>query len=169
MVGTRDNWLGLRRVKDEAEVARVQDRFGYLLKHARERLAAISEPALASIEVNGRELAVLTVLVQGEPPSQLEAAQRLAIDRSTMVTLIDELEAKGLVERRPHGADRRKNIVALTNRGRKTLAAASRIVDAAEREFLAPLSPQDAKRLRHMLQAVTLAETHRARAPKLSR
>jgi DNA-binding MarR family transcriptional regulator len=138
--------------------AQVRDRFGYLLKHARERLAAISAPALKPTGINGRELAVLTVLAQGEPPSQLEAAQRLGIDRSTMVTLIDELEAKGLVERRPHGADRRRNIVALTNRGRKTMTAASRIVDVAEREFLAPLSPQDATRFLKMLQAVTFPD-----------
>lgn len=142
----------------DEEIAQVRDRFGYLLKHARERLAAISGPALARLGINGRELAVLTVLADGEPPSQLEAAQRLAIDRSTMVTLIDELEAKGLVDRRPHGADRRKNIVVLTNRGRKTLAAASRIVDAAEREFLSPLSLQDAARFRRLLQAVTFSE-----------
>lgn len=137
-----------------AEPARVHDRFGYLLKHARERLSAISGPALVPTGVNGRELAVLTVLVEGEPPSQLEAAQRLGIDRSTMVTLIDGLEARGLVERRPHGADRRKNVVALTIAGRKTLAAASLVVDAAEREFLARLSPPDAARFREMLQAV---------------
>ena len=141
-----------------AEVSRVRDRFGYLLKHARERLAAISGPALEPLGINGRELAVLTVLAQGEPPSQLEAAQRLAIDRSTMVTMIDGLEVKGLVERRPHGADRRKNIVALTSSGRETLAVASQIVDVAEREFLAPLSPSDATRFREMLQAVTFSD-----------
>ena len=150
-------------MRDQTEVAQVRDRFGFLLKHARERLSAISGPALIPTGINGRELAVLTVLVQGEPPSQLEAAQRLGIDRSTMVTLIDELEAKGLVERSPHGADRRKNVVALTNRGRKTMAAATDIVDAAEREFLAPLSSQDAKRFREMLQVVTFAEARRTR------
>jgi DNA-binding MarR family transcriptional regulator len=144
-------------MSETVEIPRVRDRFGYLLKHARERLAAISGPALAPLGINGRELAVLTVLSQGEPPSQLEAAQRLAIDRSTMVTMIDGLEGKGLVERRPHGADRRKNIVALTNQGRETLAGASEIVDAAEHEFLAPLSPEEATRFRELLQAVAFS------------
>ncbi|HXC78865.1 MAG TPA: MarR family transcriptional regulator [Candidatus Acidoferrum sp.] len=153
-------------MKERAEGAQVRDRFGFLLKHARERLSAISGPALIPTGINGRELAVLTVLVQGEPPSQLEAAQRLGIDRSTMVTLIDELEAKALVERRPDGVDRRRNIVALTSRGRKTLAAATEIVDAAEREFLAPLSAHDAKRFREMLQVVTFPGPHRARPPR---
>jgi DNA-binding MarR family transcriptional regulator len=151
-------------VSDRGDFPPVRDRFGYLLKHARERLAEMSGPALAPLGINGRDLAVLGVLAQGEPPSQLEAAQRLAIDRSTMVTLIDGLEASGLVERRPHGADRRKNIVALTKRGRKTLTAASKLVDAAEHEFLAPLSPKDASRLREMLQKLTSEEPRSSRA-----
>jgi DNA-binding MarR family transcriptional regulator len=152
-------------MRDQTAGAQVRDRFGFLLKHARERLSAISGPALVPIGINGRELAVLTVLVEGEPPSQLEAAQRLGIDRSTMVTLIDELQAKGLVERSPHGSDRRKNVVALTKRGRETMAAATEIVDAAEREFLAPLSAREAKRFREMLQVVTF-EGHRTRPPR---
>lgn len=131
-----------------------RDRFGFLLKHARERLATLNAEALQPFGISGRELAVLTVLAQGEPPSQLEAAGRLAIDRTTMVDLIDGLEAKGIVERRPHGADRRRNIVALTESGRRIFLDASRAADAAERAFLAPLTGAERDRLRAMLQAV---------------
>jgi DNA-binding MarR family transcriptional regulator len=138
----------------ESSIPPVGDRFGYLLKHARERLAALSSEALGPLGVTGRQLAVMTVLAQGEPPSQLEAAQRLAIDRTTMVSLLDELEAKGLVERRADTADRRRNIVALTDRGRLTLVEGARATDRAERTFLAALSTADADRLRELLQAV---------------
>ena len=141
----------------EPGITPVDDRFGYLLKHARERLSGLSSRALQPLGVSGRELAVMTVLVQGEPPSQLEAAQRLSIDRTTMVALLDELEAKGLVERRADAVDRRRNTVALTAKGRQTLAAGARATDQAEREFLAPLAPADQGRLREMLQAVTAA------------
>ena len=65
-------------MRDQTAGAQVRDRFGFLLKHARERLSAISGPALVPTGINGRELAVLTVLVEGEPPSQLEAAQQQA-------------------------------------------------------------------------------------------
>ena len=138
----------------EAGIPPVSDRFGYLLKHARERLSALSSEALEPLGVNGRQLAVMTVLVQGEPPSQLEAAQRLAIDRTTMVALLDELEAKGLVERQADTADRRRNIVALTERGHQTLVEGVRATEQAERVLLAPLSRADADRLRRMLQAI---------------
>src|SRR5512143_2011426 len=92
------------------------------------------------------------------PPSQLEAAQRLSIDRTTMVDLLDELDAKGLVERRPDPADRRRNIVALTETGRQTLSDGARATDEAEQALLAPLLEDGACRLRRMLQAVVEAE-----------
>src|SRR2546425_5730556 len=110
----------------------VGDRFGYLLKHARERLSGLSAEGYARFGINGRELAILTVIAEGEPPSQLEAAQRLAIDRTTMVVLLDGLEAKGLVERRADPADRRRNIVVLTPAGRTSLDGATSATDEAE-------------------------------------
>ena len=139
---------------EPGRIVPVHDRFGYLLKHARERLAALSAEALQRFNLSGRELAVLTVLAAGEPPSQLEAAQRLSIDRTTMVALIDGLEAKDLVKRGPDPADRRRNIVVLTTAGRKALIGASRATDEAERAFLAPLAGNDGDRLRELLRAV---------------
>ncbi len=142
----------------DRNLAPLRDRFGFLLKHARERLAALNAEALQPFGISGRELAVLTVLAEGEPPSQLEAAQRLAIDRTTMVGLIDGLEAKGIVERRADGTDRRRNIVAVTPAGRRLLTDASRAADDAERAFLEPLGTAERRRLREMLQALLESE-----------
>lgn len=126
-----------------------------MLKHARQRLAALSEAALEPWAISGRELAVLSAVVEGEPSSQLDAALRLGIDRTTMVALIDELEAKGLVERHTDPADRRRNMVVLTKAGRTTFTGASRATDEVERAFLAPLPEPDRQRFREMLRAVS--------------
>jgi DNA-binding MarR family transcriptional regulator len=133
-------------------------RLGYLLKHARDRLADLTGPALAPYGIDGRQLAVLLVLAGGEPASQHEAAQRLGIDRTTMVALLDGLEAKGLVARHPAAGDRRKNVVELTPGGRDTLRAATRASDEAESRFLAPLTTADGERLKEVLRAVTRGE-----------
>ncbi|ARP72829.1 MarR family transcriptional regulator [Streptomyces pluripotens] len=119
-------------------------RLGYLLKHAQLRLAESAGPALARFGLDARELAVLVVLAAGPSLSQLEAARRLGVDRTTMVALIDALEGKGLVERRRSEDDRRRNVVELTERGRRVRADAEDAREAAEREFLAPLGEQDA-------------------------
>jgi DNA-binding MarR family transcriptional regulator len=123
----------------------------YLLKHAQQRLAELNAAALEAHGVSGRELAVLTVLAGHEPASQQQAAQRLGVDRTTMVALLDGLEDKGLVERHPHADDRRKNVVELTVAGRGTLRDAGQAAAGAERRFLGPLPPADAQRLKSAL------------------
>ena len=65
-----------------------------------------------------------------------------------MVALVDELQEKGLVERRPHRDDRRKKVVALTNTGRDIMRRGGQRVDDCEREFLAALGAADARRSR---------------------
>ena len=130
------------------------DRLGYLLKHAQLRLAELTAEALAPYGVSGRELAVLLVLDGGGPASQLAAAGRLGIDRTTMVAFLDTLEERGLVARRPDPDDRRRNVVVLTATGRSVLRDATRAGDEAERRFLAPLTGPAADQLRRSLQKV---------------
>jgi DNA-binding MarR family transcriptional regulator len=134
--------------------AELAERLGYLLKHAQLGLAELTASALESFGVSGRELAVLTVLAGGEPPSQQQAAQRLGVDRTTMVALVDGLEDKGLVRRHAHAEDRRRNVVELTAAGRGSLEQAGQAAEDAERRFLAPLSTREAQRLKAALLAL---------------
>lgn len=137
--------------------AALAERLSFLLKHAQARFAEAVEPAFAPLEIDGRELGVLTALggpAGGERLSQQEAAQRLAIDRTTMVALIDGLEDKGLVQRRPDPRDRRRNIVEVTAAGRQALDRATAVVEAVEQRFLAPLGEDGARRFKQALVAL---------------
>jgi DNA-binding MarR family transcriptional regulator len=129
-------------------------RLGYLFKHAHLRLIEASTRALAPFGIDGRQLAVLSVLATEYPLSQLEAAGRLGIDRTTMVALIDALEAKDLVERHRSAQDRRRNTVQLTSAGRDLLRRAEHAREEMERRFLAPLSPLQADHLVRALQTL---------------
>ncbi|GAA3985887.1 MarR family transcriptional regulator [Actinomadura viridis] len=128
----------------------------YLLKHAHLRMAELTTKALTPYGIEGRELGVLLALADLEPASQQQAAQRLGIDRTTMVALLDALEGKGLVSRHPHADDRRRNVVELTDAGKDALRLALKASADAEREFLAPLSPQAAEGLRNALRAIVI-------------
>jgi DNA-binding MarR family transcriptional regulator len=75
----------------------------------------------------------------------------VGVDRTTMVALLDALERKGLVARRPDPADRRRNVVELTSGGRKTLRRATRASDQAEARLLAGLDDAEATQLRALL------------------
>jgi len=125
----------------------LDDRLGYLLKHAQSALAARTAAALEPLNINGRELAVLSVLGAAEPLAQQQAAAKLSVDRTTMVDLVDALERKGLVERRSDPADRRRNLVHLTPDGEKTLAEGNHRYQEIERALLTDREADDLKRL----------------------
>jgi DNA-binding MarR family transcriptional regulator len=130
------------------------DRLGYLLKHAQLRLAGLTSAALAPLGISGRECAVLIAIDDRAPLSQQEVARRLDVDRTTMVALVDDLEHKGLVQRRQDPDDRRKNVVVLTGQGRDTLRRATAATGEAERRFLGSLSGDETAMLKKTLQAV---------------
>ena len=133
---------------------RLRARLGYLLKHAFLDLEELHAVHMAGCAVNVRELSVLLLLNGREPESQQQAAERLGVDRTTMVGLLDGLESKGLVVREPDQADRRRNVVVLTDAGRSALTDGTAASDEAERQLLAGLSPMEAQRLRDLLARV---------------
>jgi DNA-binding MarR family transcriptional regulator len=134
---------------------RLSGRLAYRLKRALVDLEALHEQHLGPSGVSARELAVLLFLDRRKPESQQQAAARLGIDRTTMVGLLDSLERKALVARRPDSGDRRRNVVMLTDAGQAKLHEATEASDAAERELLAPLDKREAAQLRTLLERVT--------------
>lgn len=139
---------------DDGPGPQLRARLGYLLKHAFLELEELHVVHLADCAVNVRELSVLLLLDGREPESQQQAAGRLGVDRTTMVALLDGLESKGLVARQPDPADRRRNVVVLTDAGRRALKDAKAASNRAERQLLAALSPSEAAQLRDLLSRV---------------
>ncbi|MEU5877653.1 helix-turn-helix domain-containing protein [Spirillospora sp. NPDC047279] len=137
-------------------------RLGFLLKHAYLRHVEESARALAPLGINGRELALLA-LFAAEPLSQTEAAGRLGVDPTTMVTLVDALEARGLLRRRRSARDRRRNLVEPTTAGGAVLARGERVRRDLEDRFLEPLG-EDGPRLIQALQVLAVPAHPTSRA-----
>jgi DNA-binding MarR family transcriptional regulator len=129
-----------------------------LLKRALVDLEDLHREQLDPLGVNGRELAALLLLDAREPESQQQTAERLQVDRTTMVALLDGLEAKGLVARQADPDDRRRNVIALTAVGRRTLEKAVRASDRAERRLLGALDESERTTLRALLARVAADE-----------
>ena len=124
---------------------------GYLLKHATMQLTASTDAALEPFDIDSKDLGVLQVLVGREPTSQQQVAESLGVDRTTMVALLDTLEAKGVVTRRPDPADRRRNVVELTEPGLAMFGTAKAAYESACDEFVAPLGADLAGQFRRAL------------------
>jgi DNA-binding MarR family transcriptional regulator len=77
-----------------------------------------------------------------------------------MVATIDDLERKGLVERRAHPSDRRAYALHVTDAGRETLSEGREVVQAVQDELLAPLDEAEREQLRGLLLRLVTAAGH---------
>src|SRR5262245_32070898 len=99
-----------------------------------------SEVELEPLGLRPRHLIALTMLREnGGVAGQQELATALAIDRTNLVGLLNELEAEGLILRRRAAEDRRRHIVELTDAGGEKLAVAEKALGAAEDDVLGAL------------------------------
>jgi DNA-binding MarR family transcriptional regulator len=98
--------------------------------------------AVADLPGGTRGYQVLSAAAQGTVGSQLALAQHLAVDRTVMTYLLDDLETAGLIERRPDPADRRARRIVATKKGTKLLAALDDRLQTAETRLLSPLDPK---------------------------
>ena len=94
---------------------------------------------------------LLNVLGAREGAMQQELGAAMGVDPSTMVSLIDELEATGLAKRGPHPTDRRARTVALTPKGRRVLERTRRMAMQVEDEVLHGLTAAERRELLTLL------------------
>jgi DNA-binding MarR family transcriptional regulator len=132
---------------------RLTDHTGYLLRTAFVRLAGLAADSFPRGS-HPRDAAVLATLEAAGPCSQQQLADRLHVNRTLMVKLIDSLEARGYVERRRNLEDRRSYALYPTDAGRNALIAMGPQLDRAEAAFAASLSPAERERLKALLRAL---------------
>lgn len=96
------------------------------------RLSRKIELALGAAELTLPQYRVLTFLANGEArPSHI--APNVEVTRPTVTALVDGLVARGLVDRQPDDADRRRVRHRVTPAGKRALAEADRVVEACFR------------------------------------
>jgi MarR family transcriptional regulator for hemolysin len=106
---------------------------------------------LGSVGLTPALFALLNVISAREGAIQQELGSALGIDRSTMVSLIDQLESAGLATRRPSATDRRAREIALTPKGRRLLQRARGLIAQVEDEVLAGLTAEERHELLTLL------------------
>jgi DNA-binding MarR family transcriptional regulator len=107
------------------------------------------------------DYAVLAVLAQGACATQAHIADSLSYDRSYLVGLLDELERRGLIDRRRDLNDRRRHVVTLTKAGEQELVRLRALIDGVESELFAPLSAAERKTLQGLLAKLAAAHDPR--------
>jgi MarR family transcriptional regulator, lower aerobic nicotinate degradation pathway regulator len=101
----------------------------------------------ASAGVRGYHYRLLAALEEFGPASQAALGRRTSIDRSDVVAALNDLAARGLIERSPDSDDRRRNVITITSAGAEQLRNLDEILAGVQERLLAPLSAADRTRL----------------------
>jgi DNA-binding MarR family transcriptional regulator len=107
--------------------------------------------ALETVGLTPALFALLNVIGARDGAIQQELGSAMGIDRSTMVSLIDQLESAGLAKRHPSATDRRAREIAITPKGRRLLQRARRMISQVEDEVLAGLTAEERRELETLL------------------
>jgi DNA-binding MarR family transcriptional regulator len=105
----------------------------------------------ASAGVRGYHYRLLAALEEFGPASQAALGRRTSIDRSDVVAALNDLAARGLIERSPDPDDRRRNVITITPPGVEQLRDLDEIVVGVQESLLAPLSRADRAQLIELL------------------
>jgi len=114
---------------------------GELCARATRRLAKDEQPLLDEHGVSMWQYITLSALAREPARSQLELARAIRYDKTRLIALLDELEAAGLISRRPDPEDRRARLVSLTPEGTQRHTAIRHAIRAMEDRILADLGP----------------------------
>ncbi len=107
--------------------------------------------ALTPLGVTMRQFAILRALAADEGMSQAALGERLQIDPSSIVLVLDDCQKAGWVERRSSPTDRRRYAIHLTPAGRRVLVRAQEAASKAQAELFAPLGPDQRSQLQELL------------------
>src|SRR3954454_8226746 len=109
---------------------------GYLGEKSRRNFIELLEPH----GFHPREFGLMTVMAKRPGITQQDLAALARVDPSSMVAVLDDLEQRGVVERRVDPEDRRRRAVYLTPKGEEQMQVLQRAARKAAKTFLEPLS-----------------------------
>jgi DNA-binding MarR family transcriptional regulator len=142
------------------------DHTGYLL-----RLGYDYAYEIASTELpdgpHPRDFSLLVGLLTTGPIAQQRLAEKMRVNRSLLVTVVDDLEQRGWVERRRDPDDRRSYRLHVTPAGERAVAELGPKVEAANDKMTGRLSPAERTRLNELLREFIAADPGRLIPPSL--
>ena len=131
---------------------------GYLLYRLGLHSGRLFNATLEEFGLRLRHYALLRYLATVDGALQRELSDRLGYDPSAIVSLVDDLQELGLVERGPAPGDRRSRIVVLTDRGKNVLRDTDKGSRRVTDELLGPLDPEERATLQGLLARVAEAD-----------
>lgn len=138
---------------------------GYLFRRMQQIAVSIFVEECKDFDLTPVQYAALVAIRTHPGIDATRLSLVIAFDRSTLGSVIERLEVKKYIERRPSAADRRIKSLHLTTVGRTLLQKVMAAVDRAQERMLAPLKPAERKTLLELLVRLVDLNNESSRVP----
>lgn len=140
-----DDLLPEEAVRDAAHVGMddVYSKPGHLIRRLQQIAVSVFAQECADLDVTPLQYAALVAVRDNPGLDATRIAALVAFDRSTVGNVLERMEGKGLIERRPNPDDRRVKILKISRRGARLLAVCEPAVLRAQERMLDPLDPEE--------------------------
>lgn len=124
---------------------------GYQLRRAQLAVFGDLLESLAPLELRPAQFSVLAIIDANPELTQSDICSALGIQRANFVTMLHDMQARGLTKRRASALDRRVNTLELTPEGRRVLACAGEVHAAHEARLARCIGAAERSRLLGLL------------------
>jgi MarR family transcriptional regulator, lower aerobic nicotinate degradation pathway regulator len=138
---------------------------GYLFRRMQQIAVAIFVEECQAFDLTPVQYAALIAIHTHPGIDATRLSAVIAFDRSTLGNVIERLQAKRLIERKPSGEDKRIKLLYLTRSGVMLLRDITAAVDRAQVRMLQPLKPADRKTLVALLTRLVDLNNEASRVP----
>ena len=128
--------------------------FGWLAADVSRLMRTVFDRRVKTLGLTRPQWLALTRLKRKPGASQSELADLMEIEKAPAGKIVDRMQEKGWLERRPDRFDRRINRIYLTERGERVHAAIFPVAEATVNDALADLSPADRERLTALMTVI---------------
>lgn len=130
----------------------MNNRLGYHVKRAQHIVRTRMDGALREVDLTMAQYALLSTLEEQPDASNADLSRACFVTPQTMIEVLKDLEAAGMVIRQPHSKNRRMITTSLTPAGRSKLSMAHHVVDGVEARMVTGLTAADSERLVELLE-----------------
>jgi MarR family transcriptional regulator, lower aerobic nicotinate degradation pathway regulator len=138
---------------------------GYLFRRMQQIAVAIFMEECRAYDLTPVQFAALVAIHTHPAIDATRLSAVIAFDRSTLGNVIERLETKQYIERKPAAEDKRVKLLYLTKAGAALLRDSMPAVDRAQARMLQPLKPADRKTLLALLTQLVDLNNEASRVP----
>jgi DNA-binding MarR family transcriptional regulator len=151
--------------RDFMPMDQLYEKPGHLIRRAQQIAWALFMEECAPFDITSVQYAALFAIRENPGVDATRLSSLVAFDRSTLGSVLERLETKGLIERAGDPKDKRLKRLHLTLQGRRLLRDIDPAVQRAQKRILAPLKPEQRRQFLSLLSQLVHLNNDLARAP----